>query len=158
MKIKLDDFAKHLQDKLQDAVDHVTSKTYMNELGNDLIKDIQKRTRLGYGVEESLGKQAKFKPLAESTKKSRKYKKRKGELSGDTSPAKSNLTETGDMVKDLYIQTKLNKLELKLKTQLSRDKAGWNEEKGRTFLNISGPQYKQLVKTIQKTISEKLKK
>lgn len=157
MKIKLDDFSKHLQKQLKEAVDHVTSKTFLTQLGNELKEDIQKRTRLGYGVEEPLGKQSKFKALAESTKKSRKYKKKQGKLSGLSSPAKSNLTETGEMVDDMYVSTKVNLLQLKLKDQKNRDKAQWNEEKGRTFLNVSDSQYKTLIKKIQAAITKKLK-
>lgn len=157
MRVKLNDFPKHLQKQLKEAVDHVTSKSYLKEVGTELAEDIKKRTRLGYGVAESLDRQKKFKPLAASTKKARKGMKKRGTLSGDTSPSKSNLTMTGEMVDDLFVETRIGVISLRLKKAFSKKKAKWNKEKGRSFLEVSRSQYNSLVKKLQKDILNKLK-
>jgi len=61
------------------------------------IRILKARTRKGYGVTSDGGKKEKFKPLEPSTKTSRGRKS----LHYSTSKNRSNLTETGQMIKAL---------------------------------------------------------
>lgn len=59
---------------IEGLVDTYTSSTrLMNRLGEDIVKQIKTRTRLGYGVTKS-GKRVRLEPLSDSYKKQRKGK------------------------------------------------------------------------------------
>lgn len=151
--IPLKDFSKVLNDKLKDIEKQTGSPTTMKELAEMMKQDIIKRTKLGYGVNNPGDSQSKLKPLAESTKKSRKYKK----LDGTTSPAKSNLTESGAMLNDLTTTVEQDGFSIGVTSQESKDKVKWNADMGRSFLNLSKSQIMAITAFLKKKIVEQLK-
>lgn len=86
---------KQLEDKVIRKVKRANRKLSSNQelskIGNQTIEQIQLRTRLGKGVEESNGRESRLEPLAPSTKRQRKRK-------GIARPNRSYLTETGQML------------------------------------------------------------
>lgn len=118
---------------------------------------IERRTRLGKGVSEG-GDLSKLKPLSE------KYVKfRKGKVSELTSPKKSNLTFTGQMLSaikgirngSLFTFFFSGKRDDGLNNS---DIARYNKEKGRPFFDLSTSERNGLQRKISKIIKESIKK
>lgn len=105
---------------IADAVSKVISRQKMDILAKRAAKQIRKRTRLGKGVDRSGGTQKNLKPLADSYKAQRRGEVtfitrklpsgasivvpirrniRRPRLDSTTSPARSNLTFSGKMLR-----------------------------------------------------------
>lgn len=95
-------------------------KSYMEKVANDLAAQIKKRTLLGYGV--SNGNQQRLKPLSESYVKQRK--RYSGNLSGDTTPKRSNLTATGQLLNAIRGTGYPAKLEITINDRRGRNLSG----------------------------------
>lgn len=100
--MKSEDFSKNLK-KIMDELLRQAEES-LNDLGNEAAQLIKKRTRLGYGVSEVGGTKEKLEPLSEPYKK-----QRKGKISGPTTPAKSNLTYSGELLDDLQPSIRMEK-------------------------------------------------
>jgi hypothetical protein len=70
--MKPEDFAKKLDEIMDELINEATSKESMQELGDEAANLIRKRTRLGYGVESQGGTKARLAPLTEKYQKVRK--------------------------------------------------------------------------------------
>lgn len=88
---------KAFKAKIDKALDELVSPKTLKTVGDFEADLVKRRSRLGYGVPQDGGGKQKFKELAPSTIKARKRKK----LAGETTPKKSNLTETGQLLNDL---------------------------------------------------------
>ena len=147
-KWNINNFDKELKAKMDKVLDELTKPEVLKEMGEKLIKEIQVRTRLGYGVEESKGSQSKLKPLSEDYKIYRKTK----QLDSTTSPSKSNLSFTGDMLRSLVAKPETGKVVIQHNDELSKKKTEWNADKGRVYMNISKTQFNNLIKFIKEKI------
>ena len=124
----------------------------------EIPEQIQKRTRLGRGVNES-GAIYKFDPLSE------KYidRRKKSSLDPYTKPTRSNLTFTGQMLRSiegvrrgtLFIFTLGG---LRSDGKSNSDLAKWNEEKGRRFFDLSNSERLGLSRQISKILTKSIKK
>lgn len=127
-------------------IDKILSK----KLANKIVKGIRSRTRKSLGVETSGGRPTALAPLSESYIEQRKRLKRNGQLSSKTSPSKSNLTKTGEMLDSLDYT--LNKGQIVISVaQEQKDKQKWNEDGDtsknkpkRIFMNLSDEQIKEI--------------
>lgn len=177
MAIKLPDFANALQKAIEKAVSPDAMRSYALEAANM----IRVRTRLGYGVASSGGKRERLKPLSESYKKQRAgqlgffttesgavvpYKpKRKPKISEFTTPGRSNLTFTGQLLDSLQV-TSANRGKATIGVQgrragsslTNRDVARFVEEQGRPFLNLSDVEIKRVNELVTKRLTEELRK
>ena len=79
-----------------------TNTVQMRALGQQAIKKIVRRTRLGYGVDEKGDKKFKLEPLRPMTIANRLRNKRR--LHGQTRPKRSNLTFTGQMLNSMKVK------------------------------------------------------
>jgi hypothetical protein len=151
VNIKPTDFAKKLKEIKDDVINELNKKESLQDIGDKASNLVFKRTRLGYGVDSQGGAKTRLNPLSDSYKKVRK-----GEhLSESTTPGKSNLTETGEMLNDLHAIVKGEGLiNIGFKTKLSSDKASWNTDKGRPFMNLSAPEIKQLQNYLKDKLSQ----
>lgn len=155
------DPSKDIQDmlkKLTKAKDELQDK--LLEVGEEAVTLIRKRTRLGYGVSEQGGKKKRLKKLDEGNTKKPYTKRRKNiSLSSLTTPAKSNLTQSGAMLDDLEAtKTSNGNIEIGFSTELSEDKATWNTDKGRPFNNLSKSEQRQLKDMLTEKLEKILKK
>lgn len=137
---------------MEQLVKEATSPTYLKELGDEAAKLIQKRTRLGYGVAEHGGTKGKFEPLTEPYVKVRKVK-----ATGPTTPKKSNLTLTGQMLDNITSRVTGNgQVEVGFADADASQKAEW-VSKLRPFNNLSKPEIAQLRKKLQDDLSTRLR-
>ena len=154
--MKWDAFSKNFNRLLKDALDDITSKKNLKDKGDDLADDIVKRTKLGLSVDKPEGTPKKLKPLKPQTKTSRRYLKKKGKLSKDTTPAKSNLTQSGDLLDSVHAKVSDKKISVKVSNS-EKDKVKWTG-KDRPFLNADKNQIKQIKKDLEDELVRQLKK
>jgi hypothetical protein len=128
---------------------------------------IVKRTRLGYGVDKQYGSKQKFAPLAPSYIKQRKMF---AGLNPLTTPKRSNLTRTGQMLDSVKAIARNGVIYIEPtgrrddgKTNL--DVAIWNHKGNarrnrppRVFMNLSRLEFNQTVRFYRKTFTDLLRK
>jgi len=148
--IKLTD----IDDLIKRVINELSHKQFMRILGEESVKDIRTRTRLGRGVEKSLGNAKSLKKLSTGYKKYRK----KIKLSKETRPAKSNLTKTGEMLNEIGTKAKFGEFKIRLKSKRARQKARWNAEMGRVFMNMSKAELKKVVRRLNKRVDKLVNK
>lgn len=159
IKSDLDKFAK----LVNAAIESATSQKSRNEIAQTIADRIRERTRQGYGVKKAGATQTKLKALKDSTIASRKSKKRRGLLSDKTSPSKSNLTESAQMLDALKGRAinKLVSLEFAGKRKRSpvtnAEVAAFAEANGREFFNVSAEDIRWLTKVLNDILNENLK-
>lgn len=155
---------------LSDAGREVCKPEQMMTLGRFVANMIRIRTKLGYGVKQENGAKEKLAPLKESTKAARQNKA----LRGDTTPGKSNLTESGQLLDSIQ---PMNPATNRVTILPSGGRHGGgisNEDLAkymtdgapnrakREFMNLSEIEHKQIKKEVEKTfraiVREKLLK
>lgn len=130
----------------------------MKELGDAAAERLVKRTRLGRGVAEPEGESFPLKPLSDGYKEARK--KNKGDLSELTSPGKSNLTRTSQMLSSIKA-LKPNRGTIKIAPTGKRSESNLTNEdvagyvsRERPFLNLSKPEVAGLTRLVREKIDE----
>lgn len=145
-------FSKSLQEVLKEAKRTGT----LSLLGNAAIHIIQKRTWSGKGVKQPGGSTFALKPLSANYIKYRKVNRFR--LSSQTSPGKSNLTFTGQLLYSLGL--KKNSKSITIEPQGKRKDGKSNAEvagyvsKTRPFLALSRDEQVTLGKFFRKTFDE----
>ena len=142
------DFSKELQQAMLKTLRSLSSKSAMKLLGEDFVKDLKKSLRLGRAAKEFNGSASTIKKLSKPYKDQRRRLKGKGLLHNETTPAKSNLTQTGEMIDDINTKARKREVTVGFKSRSSRDKAKWNTDSGRPFMNVSKGQFKRIVRKL----------
>lgn len=151
-----DAFKKFIEREFQSLV----TKSYVTEVGKFTADMIRKRAQLGYGVSKSEGPRSKLKALSESYKTQRKKMK----LNENTSPSKSNLTRTGQLLSSLDV-TEASATKVVVGPRGRRDDGKTNEDvgeyvskQGRPFNNVSDIEKKRIVEKVRKDLQAQLVK
>ena len=150
----LDPFKKAMQAALQ----AISSPTNMRKYGETAASMIKLRTRLGDGVPAEGAEKRRLKALAQSTREQRKELSRQGRLSSETTPGKSNLTRTGQLL-DSEGVTRVSQGQVAVGPQGIRDDGLTNEEvaryvtdQGRPFNHLSRVEIKRLNDAVAKDL------
>lgn len=156
---------KNIIKRLEASVKESISRTALVDVGVFATELIVKRTRLGYGVEQSLGQKAKLAPLSQRYIKSRSMF---DGLSDMTTAKRSNLTRTSQMLDSIRSVVKGNTIEIapsgtRDDGKRNKDIARYNEQGGRKrpkriFMNLSSLEFKQTVRFYRKTFGDLLRK
>lgn len=149
------DFDKIIK-MVENAASVFTEKKTLNETGNLISKQIVKRTKLGKGVQESLGPLVKLKILT-PTKRVRKGLKKRGELDSSTQPAKANVTRTGKMLRTVHHRVIGRKAVEITVAPDQQDKAQHLEKLGIKWLNISKGEFKGLIEFLTRKLINRIK-
>ena len=144
--------------KVKQTVSSLGKRSIMKQIGRDLTKEIVRRTRLGRGVKEQGSGTVPLKPLAASYKKQRQRLRRRSTLSSKTTPAKSNLTKTGEMLDDMTFTTRPKEVEIFFRSQESRRKAQIVQDQGREFMKLSKKEITDIAKIIEAQLKKALSK
>lgn len=150
---------------LSKKVENVTASIDLKFLLEEIPRIIRVRTRLGKGVNG--GKLEKLKPLSEDYKDTRKRLKSK--LSGETSPNRSGLTATGQMLEAIRGKQSGNTItftidgsrtkELSGNSKLSNDEvAKFARETGRPFFELSDSEKNGIQRKVAQAIKKALSK
>lgn len=159
----MDDVLKKIQEQLQKAVDKALGKSFLDSLGKEISTGMRTRTRLGKGVESEGKKLDKLKELSPKYKKQRAKDKAKGKLFPMTTPKKSNLTRTGQLLNSLTSSTNGNTITISFKENRDDSKqnikiVGYQEDQNRPFFYISKPEKANILRTIRERILNEVKK
>jgi hypothetical protein len=170
LKLKLSFKSEDYKKKLKDVLDKVFAAANMAQWMQETADDIKKRTRMGFGVKEDYKPKGKLdknglSPAYIAFRKRDPY----GELSSATTPRKSNLTYTGQMLDALRGSSKgkyHGEVWLKDERRPTKNQkrsfgnnvlAVWNAEKGRNFMAISDLEFKRLNQKIEKVLTEEIR-
>ena len=148
---------RRIRAKIKKAEDKVKERTVMKGIANFGARLVQKRTRLGYGSNN--GSKQKLAGLSTKYKNQRKKDKKTGRLSPKTTPGRSNLTRTGQMLDSIKSKvTGYGKAEIyidggRTDSDLTNNKVReYVEENGRPFFNFTAQEEKQITRTISKRL------
>lgn len=135
----------------------------MRAYGELAIEAIVKRTRQGYGVSQTAGKQRKLKALSDSYIKYRQRNRTR--LDSTTSPRRSNLTFTGQLLRSMRVKKVTNRQVIWGPNKRRRRRGLTNErlgeivaEQGRPFNFLSKTDIDRLVKVIDKYLQRQMKR
>jgi hypothetical protein len=152
---------KNIFARIEKTIDEAISRKQMQDLGEFAAGLVVKRTRLGYGVDKQFGVKSPLKGLTLN------YIKRRQKilLSDTTSPRKSNLTNTGQLLDSVQvIKTEEGKLRFG-PTGGRRDSkssnleiAQYQESSGRIFNRISQLEFNQILRQYRITFGDLLRK
>lgn len=150
---------KRFQDALESVIKELSGRKSLNKIGKLGVKLIRTRTKLGKGVDRTGGTARALKPLKRSYIEQRKRDRAKGKLHRSTSPSKSNLTRTDQMLNSLDFQIRGNSIDIEPSDDRRSDSdltnqevADFVESQGRKFLNLSGNEIKQIIQSVRKDL------
>lgn len=155
-----------LQAAIREILPAIKDQKNMEKYGRQAAAMIKLRTRLGSSVADDGAAKGKLKPLAESTKAARAAKKKKGKLSEFTTPNRSNLTDTGQMLDSVGV-TKSGYGTVTVSPQGSRTGPGakrnekvaeYVTDAGRPFNNLSKTEIKRLSDEVKRDLRDAIKK
>lgn len=150
----MNDFDK-LRQKLDKLLDGLLGSTEMKEIGEYAAGLIKERTRKGFGSDN--GKSSRLQKLKPGYTKQRQKLKAKGQLSNETTPNKSNLTKTGEMLDNIQVTPGKNEVTLGF-TGKNQQKAQYVTEKGRPFFGLSTKEQWKVNKVIKDAVKAAIKK
>lgn len=140
--------------RVQDALKRVLTTSYMLEIGAFAASLVKLRTQLGFGVSSQGSPREKLKPLS----KAYQAQRAKGNLSEYTSPSKSNLTRTGQLLSSIRVKT-VSRNSVTVGPVGIRNDGKDNEqigeyvsEQGRPFNHLSDVEVKRVREKIRKDI------
>jgi len=155
---------RKLQDAIRAVIPEIKAPANMRKYGDMSAAMIKLRTRLGSGVDASGDSKKALKRLADSTKESRKAKKKKGKLSELTTPNRSNLTETGQLLdsvgvtKSAYGSVTVSPSGSRTDGKTNQKVAEYVTDGGRPFNNLSKIEIKRLSEEVKRDLREAIKK
>lgn len=142
LRIETKDFMREiaaLEKKLEKLVEDKASPRVLNRVAEETARLIVKRTRLGFGVTEQ-GQKIRLKRLSDKYMEMRRRRRRF--IDPTTSPGKSNLTFTGQMLRSVQAR----KDRVQIPSGRNEKVAGFVSMGGRPFFNISKQERSQLVR------------
>lgn len=136
--------------RIMNAIDSI-----LDELGGTMVETIRTRVRLGYGISDNGQTKTKFAPLKPSTILKRERLARQGQLFNGSTPKRSHLTMTGDMMEQLMYKKEPSQLVILFKTTFADQKAEWAQSGNRyraprPFMFLTGLEIKNATRIIQK--------
>ena len=147
--------------KLGGVLAQAKNRQQMKSIAEFSINLIVKRTRLGYGVRENLGQRSPLRRLSAPYIKARRGF---GGLAESTTPGKSNLTRTGQLLSSMQIISTRPGLTVIGPRGLRRDGkrnekiAEYQADQGRMFNKLSLNEYNQILRYYRKTFGDLLRK
>lgn len=150
---------KDLQKKLSRLLPEAINRDLMADIAKTVQINVKARTRRGFGVDSEGAAAKRLKPLSDIYKQERKRLKAKGQLHPETTPAKSNLTKTGAMLDAIDFEVTSNtEARIFVRGKENEDKARYNAEKDRKFMNLSRREIKDITDIVENSLNKGIKK
>lgn len=146
---------KPAQKAFEKALAKVLDPSNMRKYGKMAADMIKLRTRLGYGVETDGSEKGRLKKLTDYTIEKRKEMKKKGLLSSETSPGRSNLTATGQLLDSLGVTSTGVGFAI-VSPHGTRDDGQKNEDVGAS-VTFNGRPFNNLSQTEIKRVNDELR-
>lgn len=122
-------------------------KSALQQIAADLLEQIYRRIKDGYGV--SNGKQSKLAPLSDTYIKWRG--KNSNKLDSTTSPRKSNLTKSGQMLDSMVTEVSNGEIIITFGNGEAKGKARYNNET-RPFFDLTNTELDHLINILKQTL------
>lgn len=151
---------KQLQDKVIKTIENLEASEFFEKIP-DVIRD---RTRNGYGITKDGGKIKLLPKLKPSTILRRERLDRNGQLSSETAPFFSNITETGTTLDALKFKKVGKKYVIDFDNRRKRNGKSPTEIKdalekiGFVFFGLAAEEREQLEQNLAKKINKEIKK
>lgn len=147
---------KNLKNDLKIINDKIKDTSELKErIGKHIANSIKERMVDGQGTDGS-GSTAAYKPLKDSTIKHRKYLQKKGKLSGNTTPDKSNQISSGLMYDSIDYDVIKNEIKIGPKNTRNQEIAGYNEKNGRPTFYLTNEEQKDIDELVNEFIDDAL--
>jgi phage gpG-like protein len=159
---KLKDLLAKQQQQVIDTISNLEVSEFFRKIP-DVIRD---RTRAGFGLTslDGEGETKSLKALKESTMIKREYLERKGQLSDETAPPVSNLTESGALLDSIKFMKRGKRYiidfdrRFKSNSGKSPDQYVDFVQDERPFFGLSSDERQQLEDDLAKKMEEEIKK
>lgn len=152
---------RNVMRRIEQSIDEAIQPQHMIPVAEHAVDLIVKRTRLGYGVDRQFGSKQALKRLSDPYKE---FRKRFSGLSDATSPGKSNLTLTGQMLDSVKV-IRATKGKIHFGPTGNRSDglsnmqvAKYQERQGRVFNRISQLEYNQTLRFYRREFGDLLRK
>lgn len=139
---------RRLERQVDKLVKFLDSRRLKDVIGKQVISIIFKRVKKGFGVTSEFSSapgQQRFDPLSTSYKAFRR--RNSGKLARDTSPNKSNLTFTGELLKSMTYRRLKKRVKVMIPSTVRTD--GLSNKRLKEILLEKGIHFMQLTKTEQ---------
>jgi len=146
-----DDASQKFKDliiNLNKLSDSISDPTVVKVMANKTVDQIKKRTRAGFGISSYNTNSARIErlKLKPQTKKRRRNLNKRGELTGPTSPAKANLTRSGDMLDDITASASGGTSYTVSPSRQDQDKVNNLDKQGHRFLGLTKKELASILK------------
>lgn len=156
---------KRVENRIITNIRRALNRKELTQLARLAIKQIAKRTRAGFGVAEARGNAKRLKKLSSAYIE---YRKRSSKLNTAlTSPGKSNLTFTGQLIDSLVVrEVDVEKQKVFINANRRRRKGGTTNEEvaefvaqqGRAFLNLSRNEVTKISRAYKNSLVNSVKR
>lgn len=152
---------KNIFDRIKSVVGEAISPAQSRSLALSAIDIIVKRTKLGYGVKDNYGTKYRLPTLSQRYVK---FRRRYTKLSNTTSPSKSNITLTGELLDSIGIKkagvgnVTISAIGSHVGGLTNEKLIGYLQQQGRYFMRVSELEFNQLVRIYRKTFGDLLQK
>lgn len=156
---------KQIQSKYNNAFNEIVrvakSPNFLNPIADIMADRIRVRTRLGYGVKQEGAEREKLKKL--SSKYIDYRKKNRTSLSQFTTPKRSNLTFSGQLLDSISGRSNSRGIIIYLKNQRDDGKENvdiknYQEKQGRPFFYLTRTEITNLNREYRQRVYEEMKK
>jgi len=149
------------------ARSRVFGASNLNKIARDTIKIIFVRTKTGKGVTKS-GNRYNLPGLTSNYKEQRRRYKRN--LDSTTSPGKSNLTATGQLLKSMFTRSKFGQIIIGIKDSRSKTLSGGlnrttnsevlkhQEDQDRRFFDLTKTEKREIQRRVAKQIKDSFRR
>lgn len=144
--------------QIDKLITQVGSRDNMRQVGKLAKELVVNRTSRGFGVSRSEGPKEKLKALSPNYKSARRRLRKQGRLSSETTPTRSNLTKSRQMLESVDSNGQKNRAEVFLNDNAAETKAQLQAKQGRKFMNLSKDETKQITDLLEKQIINDIKK
>lgn len=131
---------------IERAIDQALDDNYLKGVGRDTVRQIQVRTRSGFGVASNGASQRRLRPLSSQYVEARRFARSLGILSETTTPQRSNLTFSGNMLESINYRVNNRRIMFGFSNQRAEDVAEEVQSRGRPFFNLSNTEIRNLTR------------
>ena len=139
-------FTNRFTNNLERAIDQAFSNQHLNELGRQIATQIRIRTRSGYSVKANGASQQRLQPLSPDYVETRFFARRVGLLAPTTTPRRSNLTFTGNMLDSIIYKVANRRITFGFSNPKAEETASEVQSRGRPFFNLSRTEINKLTR------------
>ena len=139
-------FTRNFTKNLNQAIRKSFDDPYLNSIGRQIVNQVQVRTRAGFGVRQNNARQQRLKALSREYIEARRFARKLGILNSSTSPNRSNLTFSGNMLESINHRLRRGGLTFGFSNKLAEETAEEVQSRGRPFFNLSSTEIRKLTR------------